>query len=351
MTVQTARFAPAAGKRFALHPDRLFPADSVTRDIARRLYATVADLPIVSPHGHTDPAWFAENRPFPDPARLFIVPDHYVHRMLYSQGIAPEAVGVPRLDGGPVEQDPRAIWRLFAANFPLFRGTPSWLWLNHAFTTVFGIEEQPSAENADRLYDTIADALMRPEFRPRALYERFNIEVLATTDSPLDDLRHHRALRDSGWKGRVITAFRPDPVVDPDFPNFAQNLVELGRITGRDAASWTGYLEALADRRAYFKEMGATSTDHGHPSARTADLSLPEAEALFGRVKGGKASAEDAELFRAQMLTEMARMSLADGLVMQIHPGSRRDHNPWIPRPSAGTRGATSPARPITSRR
>ncbi len=330
MTAQTARFAPAAAKRFALHPDRLFPADSVTRDIARRLYATVADLPIVSPHGHTDPAWFAENRPFPDPARLFIVPDHYVHRMLYSQGIAPEAVGVPRLDGGPVEQDPRAIWRLFAANFPLFRGTPSWLWLNHAFTTVFGIEEQPSAENADRLYDTIADALMRPEFRPRALYERFNIEVLATTDSPLDDLRHHRALRDSGWKGRVITAFRPDPAVDPDFPNFAQNLVELGRITGRDAASWTGYLEALADRRAYFKEMGATSTDHGHPSARTADLSLPEAEALFGRVKGGQASAEDAELFRAQMLTEMARMSLADGLVMQIHPGSRRDHNPWI---------------------
>ena len=220
MTAQSARSAPAAAKPFALHPDRLFPADPVTRDIARRLYATVADLPIVSPHGHTDAAWFAEDRPFPDPARLFIVPDHYVHRMLYSQGVAPEAVGVPRLDGGPVEQDPRAIWRLFASNFFLFRGTPSWLWLNHAFTTVFGIDEQPSAENADRLYDIIADALARPEFRPRALYERFNIEVLATTESPLDDLRHHRAIRESGWKGRVVTAFRPDPVVDPDFPNF-----------------------------------------------------------------------------------------------------------------------------------
>jgi glucuronate isomerase len=330
MTVISPRLTRSPAKRFALHPDRLFPADSVTLAIARRLYATVADLPIVSPHGHTDPAWFAEDRAFPDPARLFIVPDHYVHRMLYSQGIAPEAVGVPRLDGGPVEQDPRAIWRLFAANFRLFRGTPSWLWLNHAFTTVFGIEEQPSAENADKLYDIIAAALARPEFRPRALYDRFNIEVLATTESPLDDLRHHRAIRESGWKGRVITAFRPDPVVDPAFPNFAANLVELGRITGRDAGTWKGYLEALADRRAYFKAVGATSTDHGHPSARTADLAGVEAEALFGRVRDGKSTTEDAELFRAQMLTEMARMSLADGLVMQIHPGSRRDHNPWI---------------------
>ena len=192
--------------------------------------------------------------------------------MLYSQGVSPETVGVPRLDGGPVETDPRAIWRRFAENFFLFRGTPSWLWLNHAFTTVFGIDEQPSAENADRLYDIIADCLARPEFRPRALFERFNIEVLATTESPLDDLRHHRAIRDSGWKGRVVTAFRPDPVVDPEFPNFSANLAELGRIAGRDTATWEGYLDALADRRAYFKSMGATSTDHGHPTARTADL-------------------------------------------------------------------------------
>ncbi len=330
MTALSARLAPAAAKPFALHPDRLFPADPITRDIARRLYATVADLPIVSPHGHTDPAWFAENQPFPDPARLFIVPDHYVHRMLYSQGVAPETVGVPRLDGGPVEDDPRAIWRRFAANFFLFRGTPSWLWLNHAFTTVFGIDEQPSAENADRLYDVIAGCLARPEFRPRALFERFNIEVLATTDSPLDDLKHHRAIRESGWKGRIVTAFRPDPVVDPEFPNFAENVAALAKITGRDTASWAGYLDALADRRAFFKSMGATSTDHGHPSARTADLARIEAEALFDRVKNGKAAPEDAELFRAQMLTEMARMSLADGLVMQIHPGSRRDHNPSI---------------------
>ena len=330
MTAQSAHLVPAAAKPFALHPDRLFPADPTTRAIARRLYETVASLPILSPHGHTDPAWFAEDLPFPDPARLFIVPDHYVHRMLYSQGIAPETLGIPRLDGGPVETDPRVIWRRFASNFHLYRGTPSWLWLNHAFTTVFGITERPSADSADRLYDLIAESLERPEFRPRALYERFNIEVLATTESPLDDLRHHKAIRASGWKGRVITAYRPDPVVDPDYPDFAGNLAELARITGRDTGSWAGYLDALFDRRAYFKAVGATSTDHGHPTARTADLTPTEAEALFDRVKGGRAEAADAELFRAQMLTEMARMSLEDGLVMQIHPGARRDHNPWL---------------------
>ncbi|MDR3494795.1 MAG: glucuronate isomerase [Ancalomicrobiaceae bacterium] len=329
MTLQPVRRTTSTAP-FALHPDRLFPADPATRDIARRLYATVANLPIISPHGHTDPSWFAENEAFPDPARLFIVPDHYVHRMLYSQGIRPEEVGVPRIDGGPVESDPRKIWRRFCENFYLFRGTPSWLWLNHAFTTVFGISERPSAENADKLYDIVAESLTKPEFRPRALYERFNIEVMATTESPLDDLRHHRKILASGWKGRVVTAYRPDMVVDPDVANFAKNLADLGAITGRDTQSWTGYLAALADRRAYFKSYGATSTDHGHRTAQTADLAPAEAEQLFDRVKSGVATPADAELFRAQMLTEMARMSLEDGLVMQIHPGSWRDHNRMI---------------------
>ena len=345
MTANPVRLEQAAKRPFALHPDRLFPADPITRDIARRLYASVAKLPIVSPHGHTDPAWFADDAPFPDPARLFIVPDHYVHRMLHSQGIAPETLGVPRLDGGEVETDPRTIWRRFASNFRLYRGTPSWLWLNHAFTTVFGIDEQPSAENADRLYDTIARALETPAFRPRALYERFNIEVIATTESPLDDLRHHRKIRESGWKGRVVTAFRPDPVVDPQYPNFAGNLAELGRLTGRDTATWEGYLAALADRRRYFIEVGgATSTDHGHPTAATADLEPAAAAALFDRVKTGAANEADAELFRAQMLTEMARMSVVDGLVMQIHPGAMRDHNPWIYRTFGKDKGCDIPS-------
>jgi glucuronate isomerase len=315
---------------FALHPDRLFPADSATRVIARQLYASVAGLPILSPHGHTDPQWFADNAPFPDPANLFIAPDHYVTRLLYSQGIPLEALGVPRVDGGPIESDPRAIWRRLAANFHLFRGTPSWLWLNHAFTEVFGVSERLREDNADKIYDTIAACLQKPEFRPRALFERFNIEALTTTESPLDDLRHHRKLKASGWRGRVLTAFRPDSVVDPTFPKFVDNLAALGRVAARDVSTFEGYLAALADRRAFFKSVGCTSSDHGHPTARTADLEAEDAAALYQRVRGGAATAAEAEMFRAQMLTEMAKMSLADGLVMQIHPGSVRNHNPAV---------------------
>jgi len=329
---------------FAFHPDRLFPADPALREVARKLYGSVKGLPIVSPHGHTDPRWFAEDAPFPDPARLFIVPDHYVHRMLYSQGIRPEEVGVPRINGGPVETDPRKIWRIFAANFRLFRGTPSWLWLNHAFTEVFGVTERLTAESADRIYDHIAQCLERPEFRPRALFERFNIEALTTTESPLDDLRWHKAIKASGWRGRVLTAFRPDPVVDPAFPGFRDNLDALGRIAERDVSTFAGYLAALAGRRAAFKAIGCTSTDHGHPTARTADLAAEDAAALYDRVRTGAASAADAETFRAQMLTEMARMSLADGLVMQIHPGSVRDHNPSIAKAFGRDKGCDIPS-------
>ena len=329
---------------FALHPDRLFPADPETRDIARQLYLSVAKLPILSPHGHTDPQWFADDAPFPDPARLFIVPDHYVHRMLYSQGVRLEDLGVPRIDGGPVEADPRKIWRRFAENFFLFRGTPSWLWLNHAFTEVFGFHERLGAANADKAYDHIASCLERPEFRPRALFERFNIEALTTTESPLDDLRHHRKMKSSGWRGRVLTAFRPDPVVDPNFPRFLENLKELARVADCDVSTYDGYLTALARRRAYFKSIGCTSTDHGHPSARTADLPKREAAALYDRVRAGQASAADAEQFRAQMLVEMAAMSLEDGLVMQIHPGSVRDHNLAIFRAFGRDKGCDIPS-------
>ncbi|NLH80067.1 MAG: glucuronate isomerase [Phyllobacteriaceae bacterium] len=310
-----------------LHPDRLFPADPEIRAIARRLYAEVAGLPIISPHGHTDPRWFAEDRPFADPAALFVVPDHYVFRMLMSQGLRLEDLGVPRRDGGAVEPDPRKIWRAFASNWKLFRGTPSSLWLAHAFETLFGIVEKPSAENADRLYDVIAERLAQPSHRPRALFERFGIELLSTTESPLDDLRHHAAIRASGWKGRVITAYRPDPVVDPEHVGFLDNLAAFAEIAGVDVGTWDGYLEAHRRRRAYFKSFGATSTDHGHPSAATADLARAEAEALWATVRAGRATPAEAELFRAQMLTEMARLSLEDGLVMQIHPGAFRNHN------------------------
>ncbi|MGE0502648.1 MAG: glucuronate isomerase [Rhizobiaceae bacterium] len=313
-----------------LDDDRLFPVDATQRRIARALFASVRDLPIVSPHGHTDPRWYAENQAFPDPANLLVVPDHYIFRMLFSQGVPLESLGVPRVDGGHVETDPRTIWRTFAAHYRLFRGTPTRMWLDHTFATLFGLYEPLSAANADLYYDCIADCLARDEFRPRALYERFNIEVIATTDGALDDLKWHDMIAASGWKGRVVPTYRPDAAIDPDFEGFAANLVKLGELTNCDTSTWKGYLDAHRARRAFFKSRGATASDHGFPSARTANLSAAEAERLFGRVAAGKADAADAALFRAQMLTEMARMSVEDGLVLQIHPGSWRNHSAGI---------------------
>ena len=331
-----------------LHPDRLFPADPAVRGLARRLYATVKVLGIVSPHGHTDPQWFADDLPFVNASALLITPDHYVFRMLYSQGVPLESLGIPRragAGGGGPEPDPRAIWHAFASNYHLFRGTPTRMWLDHAFNTVFGIDERLTAESADRYFDRINECLAQPSFRPRALFERFNIEVIATTESPLDPLDHHRKIRASGWKGRVVTAYRPDPVVDPEFEGFAANVAAFGALTGEDTATWGGYLAAHRNRRAFFKSMGATSTDHGHPTARTADLAAAECQRLLGAALAGTITADEAETFRGQMLTEMARMSLDDGLVMQIHPGSFRNHNPQVFRDYGRDKGADIPTR------
>ncbi|NBS02426.1 MAG: uronate isomerase [Rhizobiales bacterium] len=308
-----------------LHPDRLLPSLPDTRAIARRLYDGIKDLPIVSPHGHTDPRWYAENEAFPDPSTLFVVPDHYIFRMLYSQGVDLLDLGVSAKDGSVPERDSRTIWHRFAAHYHLFRGTPTRVWCDHAFSTLFDLDVPLSAATADLYFDRISERLAQPAYRPRALFERFNIEVIATTESPLDPLKHHAAIRASGWSGRVVTAYRPDPVVDPDFDGFRDNLVAFGKISGCDTTTWTGYLAAHQNRRDYFKSFGATSSDHGHPTAATADLPLADAEALYQKVRKGPVSAAEAELFRAQMLTEMARMSLEDGLVMQIHPGSVRN--------------------------
>lgn len=332
-------------KPLRLHPDRLFPVDADTRSVARRLYAEIAGLPIISPHGHTDPEWFATDAPFANPAELLITPDHYVFRMLFSQGVSLESLGVPRADGGAVETDPRAIWRRFAEHYHLFRGTPSRMWHDWVYAEVFGIDVRLCVETADHYFDIIDAALKTEAFRPRALFERANIEVLTTTESPIDDLRHHQAIRESGWKGRVLTAYRPDPVLDPDYEGFLGNLRILAVQTGQDTATWSGYLAALRDRRAYFAAMGATSTDHGHPTAFTADLSRADAEALFSRVIRGPATAADAELFRGQMLTEMAAMSVEDGLVMQLHPGSFRNHNARVFERFGRDKGADIPTR------
>lgn len=309
-----------------LDESRLFPADPTTREIAGRLYNAVRDLPILSPHGHTDPRWFAENKPFPNPTALFIQPDHYIFRMLYSQGVALESLGIPQTDGRE-SADPREVWRVFAKNYYLFRGTPTRLWLDYAFQSQFGLKERLSAANADEYYNVIATKLSEPEFLPRALYESFRIEVLATTDSPLDSLEFHRSIRESGWNGRILPTFRPDSVIDAEYAGFRENIEKLGAITGEDIGTFKGYLNSLRSRRAFFKSMGATATDHGHLSAMTADLDPGMAEGLYQRILSGRSVPEEQEYFQAQMLTEMAGMSVEDGLTMQLHPGSIRNHN------------------------
>ncbi len=324
-----------------LQEERLFPADAEVRGIARRLYAEVAEAPILSPHGHTQAAWFATDEAFPNPAKLLIQPDHYVHRMLYSQGIP-----LDRLEIGVAEmRDPRAVWRIFAENYFLFRGTPTRLWMDYSFQTLFAMTERLNAKTADLYFDAISEKLTTPEFRPRALYERFRLEVLATTDSPLDSLADHEAIRASGWSGRILPTFRPDPVVDPEFAGFAGNLAKLGERSGEDTSTWKGYLAALCAERARFRALGATATDHGHPTARTANLRTDEAERLYMKIHSGGAAAEEQELFRAQMLTEMARMSVEDGLVMQIHPGSARNHNRQVFERYGRDMGADVPTR------
>ena len=310
-----------------LDPERYFPGDAEQRRIAVELFHGVRSLPIVSPHGHTDPAWFARDTPFEDAVSLLLTPDHYLLRMLHSQGIALEALGLPPNDGGAYETDRRKIWRLFAAHYHIFRGTPSRAWLDHTFAAIFGIDRRLTPDSADHYYDVIAEKLASAEFRPRALFKRFNIEVIATTEGALDPLADHKAIMASGWDGRVITTFRPDEVTDPDHENFTAGLPRLGEITGEDVTNWKGYLRALENRRAYFRAHGATATDHGPATAQTADLSQADCETLFARVRDGKLREGDAELFRAQIMMEMARMSVEDGMVMQLHSGCFRNHN------------------------
>jgi glucuronate isomerase len=330
-----------------LDPDRYFPAEPGQRRIAAELFAGVEKLPIISPHGHTDPSWFAYDRPFEDAVSLLLWPDHYLLRLLYSQGVTLEAIGIAPVhgaNGAAVEQDRRKIWKLLASHYYIFRGTPCRAWLDHTFLDVFCLDRPFGPETADYYYDAINEKLKQPEFRPRALFQRFNIEVIATTETSLDPLQDHDAIRASGWNGRVVTTFRPDEVTDPDHEAFAPSLKTLGEITGEDTGGWKGYLRALERRRADFRARGATATDHGHPTAGTADLSAGDSETLFRKVTASESSEAERELFRRQMLTEMARMSIEDGMVMQIHPGCWRNHNAALYRAHGRNVGGDMPA-------
>ncbi|WP_166355647.1 glucuronate isomerase [Phytoactinopolyspora limicola] len=313
-----------------LDDDRLLPAEPTVRALARELYHQVRELPLICPHGHVDPGLLARDEPFPDPAELLVIPDHYVHRMLHSAGVSHADLGLPDVDGVRRETDSRRIWRILCEHWHRFRGTPSRLWLEAELAEVFGVTTRLSAVTADDVYDELQDRLAQPEFRPRALFARFNIEVLATTDEATDQLTAHRALQEERWDGRVIPTFRPDQVLDPDQPRFRESLTRLAEITGEDTASYPGYLAALRQRRDYFRQLGATATDHGHPSAYTAELATSDAEKLFRRIVEGPTEPGDAELFRGHMLMQMAAMSVDDGLVMQLHPGSVRNHDPAL---------------------
>ena len=313
-----------------LHEDRYFDPDPTRRRIARDLYQDVKDLPIVGPHGHVDPAILAHNTAFPEPASLIVVPDHYIFRMLYSQGVRLEDLGVPTVDGTAVETNARKIWQRFADHFYLFAGTPTGTWLTHEFYEVFGVREKLSSVSAMRIYDHIAELLEQPEYLPRVLFDRFNIEVLTTTDAAGDSLEHHKTIQDSEWSGRVIPCFRPDAVFRISRPDWLTHMNQLEEICGYEIRSYATFIQALEERRSFFKQMGAVSTDHAVLVPYTERLSVQTASTIFEHALKGESSSEDEHVFEAHMLMEMARMSIEDGMVMQIHPGSFRNHNEQV---------------------
>lgn len=309
------------------HPDRLFPPDPTVRAIARRLYAEVADLPILSPHGHVPARWIARDTPFGDPTALLVSPDHYVTRLLHASGVGLDQLGVGGAGLSPAGS--RAAWRALCERWPLFRGTPSRFWLESELAEIFGVRVRPSAATADAIYDQVADVLGRPDFRPRALLRRFRIEVLATTDDPVDDLADHRAIAaDPAVHTRVLPTFRPDRYLEPARPDWPELVAALGAASDVDTGHFKGFVEALEARRRYFVEHGAVSADHSHLDAGTAPLDPAAAEQIYAAALAGTATTADATALRRHLLLEMARMSVEDGLVMTLHPGVHRDHHP-----------------------
>jgi glucuronate isomerase len=310
----------------ALHPDRLLPADPGTREIARALYAAVRDVPIISPHGHVPAEWLLHDEPFPDPATLFVTPDHYVTRLLHADGVGLDALGVG--EGALSEQRSREVWRLLCAHWDVFRGTQVRFWLEASLGDIFEVALRPSAETADAIYDHVAERLAQDAYRPRALFERFRIAVLATTDDPCDDLSAHAALAaDATFSGRVLPTFRPDRYLEPAEPGWAEAVARLGETADTDTGSYEGYVRALEQRRRHFVEHGAVSADHSHEDVRTDPLEPEDAARIYRAALASEATVAEATAFRRHMLLEMAKMSCEDGLVMTLHPGVRRGHH------------------------
>jgi glucuronate isomerase len=318
-----------------LATDRCFEGDAKRKETALYLYSKIKGTPLICPHGHVDPRVLSEpNYSFGTPSDLIIIPDHYLFRMLYSQGMSLESVGVNPKKQGKVgvsaEKDARLIWQIFAENYHLFYGTPSKLWLDHVFVEIFGIKQKLNGQTAQVIYDEIDEKMKTPELRPRALFERFNIEVLATTDAATDTLDQHKIIRESGWDGKVIPTFRPDAVVNLDTANWHDHIQKLSEVSDIAVHDYASFIQALEHQRKRFKNMGAVATDHAARSAYTGELGAFEANAIFQRALKNKLNSGDAELFTGHLLMEMARMSSEDGLVMQLHPGSFRNHNQLV---------------------
>ncbi len=336
-------------EQWQLDPDRALPADPTTRDLARTIYQHAAGLPLVSMHGHVDVGLFAANEPFGDPAALLITPDHYLVRMLVSQGYRHSQLGVPPREGAEeadaAERDPRAVWRRFCTNWHLFRGTPTRFWLEHELAEIFQLPAPPSAANADTLYDQLSLTIQREDFRPLALLERMNVEILATTDSPLSDLSGHADLARTLGDGRIVPTFRPDSLVHIGQPAWAAEVAQLAEISGVDTGHYEGFLAALRARRRAFIDAGARATDHGHLSADTTPLPTSTAERIYRDALQGNVTRADSDAFAAHMLFQMAQMSAEDGLVMQLHPGVLRDHSSEIHRRYGPDQGFDIPVR------
>ena len=315
-----------AAPALRLHPDRLLPPEPGVRAIARRLYEAVRDLPILSPHGHVDPRLLLHDEPFADPASLLVTPDHYVTRLLHASGVPLDALGVGR--GQLAEAEAREVWRLLCSHWDVYRGTPVRYWLEAELAEIFEVSVRPSAQTADAIYDQVADRLAKDGYRPRALYDRFRIQVLATTDDPCDDLSAHAALAaDPTWSGRVIPTFRPDRYLEPGQPGWRDAVTRLAEVADLDTGDYAGFVRALEARRHYFVAHGAVSADHSHVDVRTDPLEPAEAAGIFRAALASEATEAAAVALRRHLLLEMARMSCDDGLVMTLHPGVRRGHH------------------------
>lgn len=324
--------------------DRFFSPDLTIRKLARDLFASVNELPIISPHGHVNPAIFSDaDAHFGSPVDLLIIPDHYITRLLHSQGVPLEELGLSRRDSLSSVPDHRHIWKIFCDKFHLFRGTPSGIWLQLELEGVFGLDQKPTPQNADWMYDQLTEMLGSPDFSPRALFERFHIEILCTTDASTDMLQHHRAIRDSGWNGKIYPTFRPDGVIKLDDPNWLENINLLSEASGISISDFDSFIKALEERRLFFKSMGALASDHDVLTPFTMELTCTEANQIFRRALKGDLLKDDVQQFRAHMLMEMARMSCEDGLVMQLHCGSWRNHSQLVYHDFGIDRGADIP--------